>query len=62
MVIAAFTMHGLMEKSLSSILYKKPKGYRFLFREANSKDWEAFADDVTARLRDENEMSTMGLR
>jgi len=62
MVAAAFTMHGLMEQSLGGILYKKPKGYRFLFRETTNKDWEAFADDVSARLRDKNEMSTMGLR
>ncbi|KAF9896044.1 hypothetical protein BX616_008251, partial [Lobosporangium transversale] len=62
MVTLEMTLHRLIQQPLHHIIYKKPKGYKFLLRDASNDDWENFENGVNIRIGDGSESSTMGLR
>ncbi|KAF9561559.1 hypothetical protein BGW38_009004, partial [Lunasporangiospora selenospora] len=62
MVRTTFILNGLEHLvPLHKSSYKKPKGFRFQFREAKKEHWEEFEESVSDELEDEEKLEKLGL-
>ncbi|KAF9343362.1 hypothetical protein BGX26_005858, partial [Mortierella sp. AD094] len=62
MVTASITTQGLLRAPSNPHKYKKPKGFRFKFRDTEKEQWEAFADAMNGQLQDKEKMKALGLK
>ncbi|KAI7824305.1 hypothetical protein BC939DRAFT_476727 [Gamsiella multidivaricata] len=62
MVAVKLTLHGLTEAPSSPIKYKKPKGFRFSFRDTGKLEWTAFKEALDDLLSDKEKMRELGLK
>ncbi|KAF8953808.1 hypothetical protein BGZ46_003132, partial [Entomortierella lignicola] len=62
MVIATISTQGLLQAPSNPNKYKKPKGFRFKFRDTDKPQWEAFEEAVSGQLRDPEKMKEFGIK
>ena len=62
MVTAIISVHGLIQTMANPIKYKKPRGYRFRFRDTDKAQWNDFKDALGKELNDVARMEEFGLK
>ncbi|KAF9988903.1 hypothetical protein BGZ79_005068, partial [Entomortierella chlamydospora] len=62
MVTATISTQGLIQAPSNPTKYKKPKGFRFNFKETEKVQWRAFEDAMNIQLGDPEKMKTFGIK
>ncbi|KAF9082305.1 hypothetical protein BGX27_004578, partial [Mortierella sp. AM989] len=62
MVSITLTTQGLLQAPNNPQKYKKPRGFRFKFREADKSQWEAFAGAMYHELDDPDKLKELGIK
>ncbi|KAF9148079.1 hypothetical protein BGX20_006464, partial [Mortierella sp. AD010] len=62
MVTATISTQGLIQAPSNPTKYKKPKGFRFTFKETEKVQWKAFEDAMNIQLLDPEKMKTLGVK
>ncbi|KAI1288630.1 hypothetical protein EDD11_009845, partial [Mortierella claussenii] len=62
MVTATMSIQGLITAPSDPFKYKKPKGFRFQFRDTEAEHWKAFGEALTLELSGWHQMRECGLK